>query len=444
MLLAAAAAAIFVALVVTFGSRPQRPFNLILISIDTLRPDRLGMYGYGRVTSPALDAFAAERGVVFDNAVSVSSWTLPAHVSMLSGVLPTSHGVTRPNVGKIGEGTELLAEMLRRRGYSTLAFTGGAYVGRRWGFSRGFDVFGPTERRAGRPTLGFAASIARARDALDEIPKDRPYFLFLHTYDAHCPHEPPAAYGSLFRSESAEWVDATRCQTTSREAAALTPGQVQFLSDRYDASIRWVDDQIHVLLRLLDSRGDLDHSVVIVTADHGEEFREHGQLGHRTSLYRELLMVPLIVAVPGNPPGRVRSPVSLVDLVPTVLELLQLPPSPQVQGVSLVPLLIRGDEGSSGRTVQLAELDLGVELKSLMDGSLHLIADQKTGMRRLFDMQSDPTEQRDLVATRTEIVETLERRLQTMLAGFPPPEALSAPDPLTPAQTKRLKALGYL
>jgi arylsulfatase A-like enzyme len=259
-------------------------YNLVIVSIDTLRADRVGAYGYERETTPRLDAFAA-RGALFEHVVAECSSTQPSHLTMLSGLYPSTHGVVQPSLLP-GPHTRLLAQMLREAGYRTLGMTDGGYVDAQRGFSRGFEVFDDREK-------GLAAALGASLEAMAGYGEGERFFHFLHTYDVHCPYDPDPAFARMFRSADSQFVQTTgRCGNPDYNAMRLSSGQVELLSNRYDASIREADASLGAYLAELESRGRLQNTIVVVTSDHGEEFNEHGQIGHERSLYRELLLVP--------------------------------------------------------------------------------------------------------------------------------------------------------
>lgn len=325
---------------------------MLVVSIDTLRADRLGCYGYARDTSPALDRLARERAVRFTHALAEASWTLPSHVTMLSGLHPLTHGVRRPEEAPADE-VALLAERLGETHY-TFAITDGGWLSETWGFARGFDSFHAQDR-----------DIERSVEAMLEYARHRrgkgPWFAFLHTYDVHCPYDPPPPYAGKYRSAGAEPIEvAGRCGNPHFNAMTLTPGQALTLSDRYDEDVRRVDDALGLLFAAFDELDLWEDTVVIVTSDHGEEFLEHGQIGHERTLSREVLSIPLLVAAPGLAARTVEEVVGLADLVPTVLELAGLAPGERLDGRSLVPLL-RGQPDLGREPWVLSELAWQVE-----------------------------------------------------------------------------------
>jgi arylsulfatase A-like enzyme len=301
-----------------------------------LRADRLGCYGYERDTTPALDRFASTRAVRFAHAFAESSWTLPSHVTLLSGLHPLTHGVRQPDAAPAAE-VALLAERLAPTHY-TFAITDGGWLAEPWGFARGFASFTAREQDVHAAAEEVNAYLRHRADK-------GPWLAFWHTYDVHCPYDPPAPWAGRYASAEAVPIDvAGRCGNPDFNAAGVTPGEARFLSDRYDEDVRRVDDALGRVFAQLDALDLWDSTIVIVTSDHGEEFLEHGQIGHERTLSREALAVPLLVHAPGIAPRVAREPVGLADAVPTVLELVGLAPA-QLDGRSLVPLMRGGDPG---------------------------------------------------------------------------------------------------
>jgi arylsulfatase A-like enzyme len=386
------------------GERSERP-NLLLVSIDTLRADRLGCYGYERDTSPALDRFAREHAVRFAQCVAEAPWTLPSHVTLFSGLHPLRHGVNLPEHAPAGDVT-LLAETLRAEGYATFAFTGGGWMSSTWGFDRGFEEFHAGE-------LDCADSVQKLVEAIRSADAGRPWFAFLHTYEVHCPYDPPEPFASMFASEDAVPIEvAGRCGNPDFNSLSLSSGETRFLSDRYDGSIRSVDEALGELLDSLEESGALAETVVVITSDHGDELGDHGRIGHERSLQREVLEVPLLVAAPSIAPRTVVDPVGLADVAPTVLDLLEIegPGSSEVDGRSLVPLL-RGEQPGELAEPRVSALAWQEDLLSAMDGRRHLILDRARGEARLFDLERDPREYGAPPAPENEL-EVLRSRLE--------------------------------
>jgi arylsulfatase A-like enzyme len=281
--------------------------------------------------------------------------------------------------------------MLARAGWYTFAITGGGALSESWGLARGFQSF-----HAGGQE--FARTVEQALEYVRHRDPRGPWFGFLHTYDVHCPYDPPAPYAGRFTSADAEPIEvAGRCGNPHFNQLELTPGQVRFLSDRYDDDVRRTDDALGALFAALEQLGLFEHTVVIVTSDHGEEFGEHGRVGHERTLYREALHVPLLVAAPGLEPRVVDEPVGLADVVPTVLELLGVEHQGSFDGRSLAPLL-RGSVDPARPAGRLADLAWRQELASWIEGDEHWIVDLETRSVQRFDWKTDPDERADLAS----------------------------------------------
>ncbi|MEZ5331659.1 MAG: sulfatase [Thermoanaerobaculia bacterium] len=300
------------------GRRP----NLILVSVDTLRADHLGTYGYERETSPFLDALA-DSGVVFERAFAQVPGTLPSHMSMFTGLYPAQHDVYPPN-DVLSTDIETLPEILESHGYRTGGFTEGGYVSGFYGFARGFDSFDDTVTRGNRL---LERTIGEGLDFLDRVGDDEPFFLFLHTYAVHDPYQPPEEYRPLFWEGAVpDTFEPTgpNFVAVNRGRRTVTAEEVRYFESLYDAGIRYVDDQLQRLWQRLQRDGLSERTLLVVTSDHGEEFLEHGHLVHEQN-YVETTHVPLIVVGPGLPAGtRVGTLVQSIDLAPSLLDLAGL------------------------------------------------------------------------------------------------------------------------
>jgi len=331
--------------------------NVLVILVDTLRADHLSAYGYGRPTSPHIDAIA-KQGVIFDNAVSTSSWTLPAHQSLLTGRYPHEHGPLREQ--PLNPTYPTLAQALDDRGYRTGAFSANTdFFNRRAGFDRGFlhfeDYFYSAADAAYRTYWGrllFHDYVAQLI-GLDELPprkkaadvnrsllgwvdrdRERPFFAFINYFDIHSPYVPAQPYRDKFAASDGEAactpalgkrLNPLHRGTEFEQLMRLSPACFQLQEDRYDGGIAYVDDQIGALFSELTNRGLDKDTLVVITSDHGESFREHGLVTHGTSLYRELTWVPLVYWWPGHIPAgmRIERPISSTASLPaTILDLL--------------------------------------------------------------------------------------------------------------------------
>lgn len=406
--------------------------NVILISLDTLRADRLSTYGYVRDTSPNIDALAKE-GVVFEHAFAEAPWTLPSHVTMLTGLYPATHGANLPS-RILTEDTSTLAEALNGAGYSTVGLTEGGFIGYAYGFSKGFDTYSEN-----RPDLD--TTLETVRQMLPELRAAGPFFLFLHTFDIHCPYEPPAAHERLFRTYDEDPIEFRGTCGSDFNALELTAGQISAISNRYDAGIHSVDALLGTFLSELESEGILDNTFVILTSDHGEQLYEHGRIGHERSVNREVLHVPWIVCGPEVVPRRITAPVGLVDMTPTILDLVGLGPLEGNEGESRAPWL-RGEAVPSAaeEAPRFSQLTWRLNLQSVMTKKNQLIIDPRSDETTLFEFPSPSAE------TRLQSGSYLERELREALDEHldrASPREASERRELDTEETERLKTLGY-
>ena len=417
------------------GSTQSKPgLNLIIVSIDTLRADRLGSYGYNQPTSPFMDKLAL-RGIRFDKVIADSSWTLPSTLTMLTGLPPTEHGVTL-RTNKLPTTIPTLAEVLKNNGYRTFGYTAGGYVSGKFGFNHGFEIY-EDDRQS-----DFKKNFNLAKEKIKSLSTNERYFMFLHAYDVHCPYDPPEKYVKMLQTRPPEDHIATegRCGNPNFNNSDLTSGQVRFLSDQYDAGIRTVDDDLKNFVQFLDEQHAFDNTILILVSDHGEEFKEHGQIGHEQTLYIESLHVPLIIMSPDIKPRVVHEGAGLADVMPTVLDLLGIS-APKMQGKSLVPLMHGSSKVLSKRPL-FSELDRHIKLRSIIYDSYHLIVNLEGG-RWLFDLRVDPGELKNLADNTTEKEKQLFQILSKHLDEVSPRE--DVPKEEVPSKLlKELEALGYV
>jgi len=380
------------------GLAPDGRPDVVLVSLDTLRADRLGCYGYERPTSPELDRFAAG-ALVVDHAFAPQPWTLTAHATMLTGLYPSVHGMTERRA--LPGGVATLAEHLRAAGYTTAAVVDRVeWLQPMYGLDRGFQVWQNLPDDA-------AMKVERILRLVEDL-GDSPLFLFAHFYDAHSdwqvqPYDAAAEDAALLTTEfDGPWeragedvVRATQYLVGFRERKEVPPAdEVAHIAEQYDAGIRSLDRQLGRLFRGLERRGRLANAIVLITADHGEELFEHGDPLH-LQLYRECVSVPFLLRAPGGRTGRTGPDgplVSLADVLPTLLELADVP-APPTQGRSLAPLL-RGEALPEREPVQLVDRALRLGLRTKEWSALPTEDDRL----RLFDLRADPGERRDLSA----------------------------------------------
>ena len=402
---------------------PKRP-NVLLVSIDTLRADHLGCYGYERSTSPSIDALA-KRGVRFERAHSQANQTLPSHLSLLTSLFPAEFQITRDDGRNASQqATKLrlpevaltLAEVAQAAGYRTGAFTGGGLVAPRYGMDQGFATFvaarEPTEQ-------GFATSLPQFKRWLDEgdaAGDDAPFFAFVHSYDVHDPYHAPAPFDLAFSQRRAEDFVAQRgflptVNDLRQKLASPSKDELQEIIDFYDNGIAFADRGVGLLETILEERGAWDNTLVVLFSDHGEEFQDHGGWGHGPKLFDELLHVPLILRLPGDAHAGEVVPelVRLVDIAPTVAELLDVPTGSDWKGVSLMELV--GRRGAD--RVVLAEIsNAALGTSCLREGDWKVIDVPSSKSVLLFETSDDPGEVVDLSARETERAERMRADLQ--------------------------------
>lgn len=382
---------------VTDGLTPrEKDVNIVFISIDSLRADHLSSYGYPQKTSPNLDRLTDE-GVVFSNAFSVTSWTLPAHTSMLTSLYPLSHGVVIDEES-LDENRTTLAEVLKGEGYATAAFVSGPYLNSHFGLNQGFDMYDD-----------FTAGNARFGEELQQItsPKlnqaiqtwlrenyQKKFFLFLHYFDVHYDYIPPAPYDTIFDPDYKGTINGRLFGDNPRIKPDMEPRDLRHVIALYDGEIAFTDEYIGKLLSALKELGLYDKTLIVLTADHGDEFFEHGRKGHRKSLYDEVLRVPLIIKFPLMwKAGEKRSDiVSIVDIMPTILTYLGAEPPEEVQGRNLLRLLT----GEQRWDDSVVYADLMYNQVAARSKSLKLDHRLSFPKAEFYDLVKDPEEKHNL------------------------------------------------
>ena len=429
--------------------RPRGPHrNIILVSLDTMRADLLGRHEGGRAVTPELDALARE-GAVFLDTISAFTSTTASHMSLLTSTYPAQHEVTYP-AQRLPRWIPTLTETLAQAGYATAAFTENAMITAEAGFARGFDVFVADKRADGKITAGaIDETLARGLRWI-RANSGSPFFVFLHTSQVHYPFDPPADF-AVFRATNDVAAAAARADARERPQP---PGLAPYLGE-----MLYTDARLGAFVGELKWRDLLDNSLLVITSDHGEEFEEHGGLGHGHSTYEELIRVPLLVVAPGRvPPGiRVTDQVSGIDVAPTILSLVDVAPPETHHGRSLFPLLAGNPSGDMPvRFAEAVQKPVGAAQRRIYaarDGRYKWIfaADDSTPLE-IYDLDADPAESRSLrdpsLVERGRSLWHQLNRLKTAAGARTGREMAAAADREAPspdtATARKLAALGYI
>jgi arylsulfatase A-like enzyme len=468
---------------------PKEAPDVVLVVIDTVRARSVSAQGYERPTTPELERMAVE-GAIFLDATSPSTWSLPSHASLFTGVYPSSHGAHGEHQ-YLDDRYPTLAQVLERRGYETLCITANPWISDGLGLTRGIAWQDTSLREQGGAGRGFsfihrlldrlgleendkgggavAASFERWLDARPLRP-ERPAFVFLNFIEAHFPyHQLP--HDALFRFTDRPYGElrALSIDLVAQQFGGKGPPVAEARAparDMYDGGVVYTDALLRRVVEALRAKGTLDRTVLVVLSDHGELLGERGGFfGHGPTLYQESIGVPLLLRYPPRIPGgtRVEQPVSTVGVFATIVDLAGIEPPPTLQVGSLVPLA-RGEAREGGGPI-LSELHVAREIatersqndpqmhpdrryRMLREGPLKLVASSK-GDYHLYDLRADPRESRDLAGARGEALATLRARLAQVEAelGLPAldaPLAAGKPPPELDAATReRLRALGY-
>lgn len=462
--------------------------NIVLVVLDSVRAPNASTYGYARATTPKLDRLAAD-GTVYERASSVGCWTLPVHASLFTGRYPIRHGVTI-SAEALGDSLPTLAEILGRHGYDTACFSNNAYISDASGLTRGFahvdDLWRVTnprgvsvprltqrikalERRGPllRPIVGLLRRLKRARlmmkawrsrkdsgarhtnerirEWLRGRDRSRPFFAFVNLMEAHEPYLPPYPYNRQFVPKRISPLRVLNVAGRRDEilGSRRRDEELEILEGLYDGTIRYADEMVGELVDLLDAEaGGAERTSIIVTSDHGDAFGEHGHLGHRLSLYEELLHVPLVIrhAAGTSGPKRVPHPVSVGDLFPTVLHMADAREAEAGDFVSLLDAA-PADRAIVAENTGPKSID-GLVARSRREGDLKLIW-RSDGRHELYDLAQDPAERANLYASHADAAAML-GRMEAWIASMTA-DAADVDDASYDDETmERLRGLGYV
>lgn len=395
--------------------------NLVVVTLDTTRADRLGAYGNANVETPAFDRLARE-GVLFEQAVSVAPLTLPAHASMFTGKFPPEHGI-RDNGGFfLGADQETLAEILKARGYRTGGFVSAFVLDGKWGIDQGFDTYFDDFDLSKSKQMSLGSIQRPANEVIDKVlpwideVKDSPFFAWVHLYDAHSPYRPPEPFATTYAAHP------------------------------YNGEIAFADSQMARILDRLDALQLTDRTVVMVLGDHGESLGDHGEAAHGFFIYNSVTQVPFVVRAPFSQARarRVADPVRSVDVLPTALDLLGLAAPANISGASLAPLMTGTPElGLDAYSEAMYPLHHygWSELRALRSGRYKVIDAPRP---ELYDIDRDPQEATNLYESRRSLGDRMIAQLRSLEEGFSKTEAALPAGDVDPEARERLAALGYV
>ena len=389
--------------------------NLLLVTIDTLRPDRLGCYGYSQIETPNLDK-VARQGVVFENAVAPTPLTAPSHASMMTGVYPTVHKVRNTGGFVLSASQAKLAKILQDQGWDTAAYVGSSVLKGRFGFNQGFAVY-DDEMPTSKSGSALAEPERRAGEVVDRAVKwldtqsGKPFFLWVHVYDPHIPYDPPDPFREKYRDRP------------------------------YDGEIAYTDQQLGRLFDTVARKSRPGNTLIAVLSDHGESFSEHGEYTHGVFLYDATLRIAFLMSGGGIPAGlRVKQQARTIDLLPTVLELMGSKTPPGIQGTSLAPAF-RGKEVPTAYAYAetlFPKFNMGwAELRAMRTNRWKYV---RAPRPELYDLAQDPAETTNVIASHAAESQELESQLKAVSAG----SEKVASAPMDPATMKQLRSLGYM
>jgi arylsulfatase A-like enzyme/Flp pilus assembly protein TadD len=395
---------------------------VVLITIDTLRADRLGCYGYSKNLTPNLDRIA-RNGVLFENAVAPAPSTPPSHASMFTGTYPTVHGVRNAGGFSLDKSHLTLAEILREKGWQTAAFVGASVLDRIYGLNQGFDVYddrmpvsNPGAARDEEPSRRAAQVVDRAIGWLQEQSGQKPFFLWVHIYDPHAPHKPPP------------------------------PFQKRYRNSPYDGEVAYTDQELGRLCNAIEMRSPAEKTLMAVLADHGESLTEHGEYYHGVFLYDSTLRIPWIMTGPGIPADRrVKSQARTIDLLPTLMNLLGGDTPQACQGVSLGPALTGQpiETTYSYAEALYPKLNMGwAELRALRTSRWKYI---RAPRPELYDLESDPGETTNVINQHPAELQKMKEELERIasIGGPNAPEKVQVKT-VSAATERQLESLGYV
>jgi len=428
--------------------------NIILIISDTLRSDHLGCYGYSRNTSPNIDRIARE-GIIFNRAYAQSNWTLASTATLFTSLYPTSHNIfSKKEV--VPKESKTLIENLKVAGYRTAGFSKSPFFWGNFGLRQGFDRFYTGQSNfvwklycsvigeiLNRLLMSKDKNLTRQALSWIKSNKSHKFFVYLHYMATHAPYRIPKAYEEIYVKEEIP----DRIYSPSR-SVEITPAQKKNLLDRYDGAIRFVDDQIGQLLDLLQSLDLKENTLLIITADHGEAFGEHGNWEHGPTVYQETIKIPLIIWYPEIRCNQMRSNelAGLIDIKPTILDIIGIKQSQIYQGKDLISRIT--EEGSFHQQRGSREEIFSEGKKNfrciITSTNWKLISNEAEGKVELYNLEQDPEEKHNVFNLYPEVAKNLQKRLTSKFKEFEKQELKPTKASLSAETIRRLKSLGYI
>lgn len=388
----------------------DRDFNIILISIDTLRADHLGCYNYYRNTSPAVDKFR-EDGVLFRHCIAQSPSTLTSHASILTSLIPSHHGAFYTRGQALPDNIKTMAELLKEKGYRTISFNDGGQIAPQFGLNQGFDKYESMSDKIKAEHLNFKRVVTKTMTWLDQNP-DEKFFLFLHTYETHHPYTPKKRQLKLFESNykgDLNWqITVEMIERINKGEIKLTDEDKQHIINTYDAEIRSMDESFGLLIDYLKKKKLYDNTLIIFISDHGEEFGEHGIWAmHSHTLFNDQLHVPLLIKLPGSKfaSRKIDHLVRGIDILPTVMDLLGEKMSKDFEGVSLVSLM----KGIPPKKLVFAISQRDMQQTYVSPYWSVMTRKWKLYDAKLYDLLNDPAELKDIARTHEDLKTSLQK-----------------------------------
>jgi len=426
------------------GRSPEsdlKDYNIILVSIDTLRADRLHCYGYERDTSPNIDRVASE-SIVFENAISQSAWTLPAHASMMTGLLPSEHGLIfhdnegldhMKEFGTLDGNITTLAEILKTFAYTNVSYNGGAWIDPAFGLRQGFDLY----RWGGRY---FKYNVPRSIGWIKANP-DKKFFLFLHAFDVHAPYNASPEFNVFYKYRGPSKTEDITLDTIK----SLESPEYKHIDSQYDAGIRRADHELGPLFELLDRSGLSKKTILIITSDHGEMLRERGKWGHIYPLYEELIRVPLIIRIPGFKRATIKGQVpAMTGILPTVLDILGISFDKDIMKNSLMPLIRGRDARFDAIISETGRITRHHLCRAIRMEKWKLVYYEEAKRKprvELFDLENDPGERHEVSGQNPQVTKELLDRLLSF-QGIRRYETIKKK--IDQRTLEQLKSLGYI